>query len=65
MQNVIKKHISAVSVGDVIKHQNEFKTVCASDIKHCKFVGRTIFGDSWRLGYQPVEVLKIGIAENG
>lgn len=49
MENV---HISEIKFGDAIIHNGELKTVSVNDIKHCKFMGRTIFGDSYSLGYK-------------
>lgn len=51
------KHKDDVKVGDTIEHAGHERTVCACDIKHDAFMGRTLFGDSYRLGYQLVKVL--------
>ncbi len=47
-------HISQVRVGDTILHNGEEKTVCGRSLKECKFMGRTLFGDSYSLGYKLV-----------
>lgn len=47
-------NIESIKSGDTIQHNGELRTVCASDIKHSDFMGTTIFGDSYRLGYLPV-----------
>lgn len=49
-----KVHKSQIRKGDIIKHNGKEVTVCASDISHCDFFGIKIFGDSYKLGYQPV-----------
>lgn len=51
-QNVKTKpvHISEIRVGDTIEHNGEIKTVSGSNIKKDSFMGRTLFGDSYRLG---------------
>ena len=57
MQNFIVSpvHITAIKPGDTILHQGHQKTVCASDIKRSDFMGITIFGDSYKMGFMPVE----------
>lgn len=52
------KHKDDVNVGDTIEHNGHERTVCACDIKQDSFMGRTLFGDSYRLGYQLVKVLE-------
>lgn len=48
-------HISTVVAGDTIEHYGVVKTVCASDIgKTDGFMGTTVFGDSYCMGYKPV-----------
>lgn len=55
----VMKHKDEVQVGDAIKRNDgEFHTVCAKDIKRCPLMGVTIFGDSFKLGYERVEVLE-------
>jgi hypothetical protein len=49
------RHISEIKAGDTIEHAGQLRTVTAQDIK-AGFMGRTIFGDSYRLGQQPVIV---------
>jgi len=49
-----KVHISAIQSGDAILHNNEVKTVSNNNIKDCRFMGRTLFGDSYNLGYKLV-----------
>jgi hypothetical protein len=47
-------HISQVRSGDAIIHNGELVTVASNNIKHCAFMGTTIFGDSYNLGYKLV-----------
>jgi hypothetical protein len=47
-------HIDDIRIGDVIMVNGRERTLCAKDIKSCLFVGRTILGDSYSLGYKPV-----------
>lgn len=47
-------HISFVMPGDTIIHNGEIKTVCKNNIKDGGFCGRTIFGDSYKMGTQQV-----------
>jgi hypothetical protein len=52
IQNV---HISTIKAGDTIEHNNEIVTVGKSNIKHSEFMGISIFGDCYKLGYQKVK----------
>ncbi len=47
-------HISQIKVGDIIIHNGEEKTVSGNNLKRCRFMGTTLFGDSYKLGYQLV-----------
>ena len=49
-----KVHITRINVGDTVFHNERLMTVCRSDIKMDRFTGRSIFGDSYHLGYKPV-----------
>lgn len=51
-------HISAIRPGDTIMHNGEVKTVCRNDIKR-GFMGKTVLGDSYQLGYKPVTLVVI------
>lgn len=46
-------HIDTIRAGDTVEHNGVFKTVCPGDLKS-GFMGTTLFGDSYRLGTQPV-----------
>jgi hypothetical protein len=47
-------HISMVRVGDLILHDGQVRTVCNKDLKYDSFLGYTLWGDSYKLGYAPV-----------
>lgn len=47
-------HISQLRAGDTILHRGELKTVCKTDLTESDFMGRSVFGDSYKLGYEPV-----------
>tara|TARA_R110000765_G_scaffold337033_1_gene427372 strand:- start:321 stop:494 length:174 start_codon:yes stop_codon:yes gene_type:complete len=52
MENV---HISKINIGDAILHDGKVRTVCKDNIKEGGFMGRSIFGDSYNLGYKTVQ----------
>lgn len=47
-------HISTIKAGDIVKHNNKEMTASNNDIKNCHFMGVSLFGDSYHLGYKPV-----------
>ena len=49
-----KVHISSIKIGDTVLHNNEKKTVCKRVLKKSGFMGISLFGDSYNLGYKPV-----------
>lgn len=51
-------NIDLVRAGDTVLHGGKARTVCVSDIKTCPSMGRTLFGDSYCLGYRPVRILR-------
>ena len=58
--DIVKTHIDNICVGDTILcPDNKIRTVRGTDIKHDELMGRTLFGDSYRLGYIPVKKLNI------
>lgn len=57
-KQVEKVHISQINVGDVIIHHGIEMTVNKQDIKEDNFMGKSVFGDSYRLGYLPVLKVK-------
>ena len=51
------KHIDYIRGGDIIvSGDGKVRTVTPRDIRKDVFMGTTIFGDSWKLGYQLVNV---------
>ena len=53
-------NISEIKPGDIILHNGKESTVSAKDIKQDKFMGKTIFGDSYALGNKSVALLIYG-----
>ncbi|EON1607173.1 hypothetical protein ACLN7E_004591 [Escherichia coli] len=51
-----KRHINDIKPGDTVLRDGELWTVTSRDIKHDSFMGRTLFGDSYNLGYNLVTV---------
>lgn len=43
----IKTHKDTIQVGDVILYNGKETTVCKKDIKHDRFMGRSIFGSAY------------------
>lgn len=60
MQNTIIEnvHISQILAGDTIEHEGVISTVSNSNIKHSEFMGKTLFGDNYKLGYKLVKRVK-------
>jgi hypothetical protein len=52
-----KTHIDNIKHGDVILFDGAPKSVSACNIKRGGFMGTTVFGDSYKLGTEPVEVV--------
>jgi hypothetical protein len=50
-----KTHIDNIKSGDTILHNGEVKTVSGNNIGGNTFIGKTLFGDSYNLGYKQVE----------
>lgn len=55
-----KIHISDVRPGDTVIHDGALRTVSRSDIRRSEFMGVTLFGDCYRLGYKPVAITELG-----
>ena len=54
---IIEKHIDAVKVDDqVLCPDGMVRTVCPNNIK-TGFMGKTLWGDSYRLGTLPVKTV--------
>ncbi|EQA7971376.1 hypothetical protein ACX863_000071 [Shigella sonnei] len=47
-------HIKDIKVGDTVLFHGVEKTVTAKDITEDSFMGRSLFGDSYCLGYRAV-----------
>lgn len=45
-------HISTIKGGDTIVYNGKLKTVSFKDIKRSPFMGVTIFGDYFNIGYK-------------
>jgi len=49
-------HKDMISVGDTILcKDNKIRTIGNSNIKYSEFMGRTLWGDSYKLGYDLVK----------
>jgi hypothetical protein len=63
MENYIEEvHISRISHGDTIIHNGVLTTVTNRNIKYSEFMGISIFGDCYHLGYKLVKrVTNVGM----
>ena len=52
--NIETPHIKDIKVGDIVLFHGVEKTVTEKDIKEDSFMGRSLFGDSYCLGYRAV-----------
>lgn len=49
-------HIDDIRIGDsVLCPDGRIRTVCRNNIKSSIFMGTTLFGDSYKLGTEPVK----------
>jgi hypothetical protein len=48
-------HIASIRAGDTVMHDGQMRTVCNNNIGGDALSGRTIFGDSYKLGLIPVQ----------
>ena len=55
MSESIPVHISRIRAGDTVLHDGKMRTVCSKDIRRDLCMGITLWGDSYRLGYTPVQ----------
>ncbi|HBE9085315.1 TPA: hypothetical protein KNG82_002188 [Escherichia coli] len=51
-----QRHINDIKPGDTVLRDGKLLTVTEKDINDNCFIGRTLFGDSYNLGYAPVSV---------
>ena len=58
-------HISQINAGDTVEHEGQIRTVSYNDIKVDSFIGRTLFGDSYRLGFKAVLKVVAWIGKEG
>jgi hypothetical protein len=49
-----KVHISQIRPGDTVFHEGHERTVSKSNIKRSPFMGVSLFGDTYNLGYKKV-----------
>lgn len=54
---LVGKHISDVSPGDTVLHNDIVRTVSRGDIQRDSSMGALLFGDSYSLGNKPVIVI--------
>lgn len=55
MEQRVKVHISEIKIGDVVQcPDGHARTVGRESITYDSFLGRRLWGDSYRLGYLPV-----------
>lgn len=55
---IVLTHKNDVKVGDTIIHQGALRTMGKESFTHDQFMGRLILGDSYRLGYEMVQVVE-------
>lgn len=51
-------HISQIRAGDVVRHNGKDMTVGNNNLKRSEFMGVTLWGDSYKSGYQKVARVK-------
>lgn len=57
---IVEVHISTIKSGDTILHTDgKISTVCKNNIKKGGFMGTSIFGDSYKSGYEKVKKIEI------
>lgn len=49
-----KVHISKIRAGDTILHNGVMTTVSGNNISFSSFMGKSLFGDTYSLGYKLV-----------
>lgn len=52
---IVDVHISSIKQGDTVLHNGKMRTVSGNNIKRSQSMGKTIFGDSYLLGYKKVK----------
>lgn len=56
--DTINTRIYMIRSGDTVFHNGELRTVCDSDIKRGGVMGTSLFGDSYRSGSLPVQLVQ-------
>lgn len=56
---IVKTPIRNIRAGDVVRHDGKDRTVGIKDIKHCDFMGVSLFGDTYNLGHKLVDLVVI------
>ena len=52
-------HISQIRPGDTVIHNGKEMTVSHNNITHCSFMGKALFGDTYKSGTKPVVRVEI------
>lgn len=65
LQKEILVHISQITSGDTIIHNGKLTTVSTNNIKIGGFMGKTLFGDSYNLGYKLVNKVVFNVPKLG
>jgi hypothetical protein len=59
-RKIVEVHISTITAGDTILHSDGLvRTVTNTNIKRDACMGKTLFGDSYKLGNTPVKKIII------
>lgn len=53
-------NIKDIRIGDAVLHEGYIRTVGANNLKHSDFMGITLWGDSYKLGYKLVKRITHG-----
>jgi hypothetical protein len=56
--NIKLVHINSIVAGDTVMHDGKVQTVCHNNIKR-GFCGKTLFGDSYKMGQTLVQLVII------
>lgn len=48
-------HISTIKVGDTVEYNGVLKTVGKESFGYAPLMGETLWGDSYKMGHQPVK----------
>jgi hypothetical protein len=60
-EKIEEVHISLIESGDTVIHEGKMQTVCKGNIGRCSFMGRSIFGDSYRSGHKKVKRVRFAV----